>query len=175
MKTKAFRAMGTDIEIITSQSDVNEALLLAKNRMMSLEALLSRFREDSDVSRINSEAGRWIEVSADTVEVLLLAQDAFIRTRGFFNPFMGQVLENFGYNVTFEMIGHDPKIILSTGTPFIAPVHSPLHIDESSFRACIEPGYKLDLGGIAKGWIVDQTANALLEEGFSNFICNAGG
>lgn len=181
MKNTAFRSMGTNVEIMISEpndqteSDINQTLWLAQEKMMSLEFLLSRFRNDSDVSRMNSSAGQWVEVSADTVQVLLLAKEAFMRTRGFFNPFMGQVLENLGYNVTFESIGRKTGFTLSVGNPFVAPVHVPLDIDERAFRARIEPGYKIDLGGIAKGWIVEQTAEVLVNHGISNFICNAGG
>lgn len=181
MKNTVFRAMGTDVEIIVNElngqieSKIDQAIQFAHEKMIALESRLSRFRGDSEVSLINSNSGQWLSVSHDTVQILLLAQNAFIKTGGFFNPFMGQVLENLGYKVTFENIESEADRTLPFAIPFIAPIHSPLQIDESEFRVRIEPGYQIDLGGIAKGWIVEKTADVLIENGVSNFICNAGG
>jgi FAD:protein FMN transferase len=180
MKNIKFRAMGTDIEFIIGNSgcvtmeSTLQAVQHARNRMALLESLLSRFRDDSEVNRMNTAKGEPVKVSGDTIRILLIAVDAFTRTHGFFNPFIGQVLENLGYNVTFEKIGQvGPTVHVST--PFVAPVRSPLSIDKDAFLVQLDPGYRIDLGGIAKGWIVEETAQVLLEAGITNFICNAGG
>jgi thiamine biosynthesis lipoprotein len=181
MKNKEFRAMGTNVEIIVNEPNdqvdlhIDRAIQMAQEKMLSLESLLSRFREDSEISRINAAMGHWIDVSPDTMEILRIAQDAFARTHGFFNPFMGLVLERLGYNVTFEDIERNADQAFTFDIPFVPPIHSPLQIDENALRARIEPGYKIDLGGIAKGWIVEQAATVLIKHGISNFICNAGG
>lgn len=173
--------MGTDVEIIIaalqgqSEFDIANAMERAKEKVLLLESILSRFREDSEVSRINAGAGQWVDVSRDTVQNLLLAQDAYVRTRGFFNPFMGYVLEDLGYKVTFENIQHETELTLSAGVPFVIPVRSPLCVDKEGLRARLEPGYKIDLGGISKGWIVEQAADVLVEHAVTGFIINAGG
>lgn len=179
MKSKEFRAMGTDIQFLVSETEatdnVQEAIEVAKSKMLHLESLLSRFQERSDISRINAEAGQWVHVSAESLEIIRLADEAFLRTKGFFNPFMGHVIENLGYRVTFEHIASPVVPPVTVSIPYVPPVTSPLTFDETGLRVRLNHGHKIDLGGIAKGWIVEKTSEVLSNHGISNFVCNAGG
>jgi thiamine biosynthesis lipoprotein len=173
--------MGTDVEFIIriptheQKDSVGDAIERARARVHGLEQLLSRFRRDSDISRINHAPGSWVEVTADTLEILRIAQERFHQTHGFFNPFLGQVLEVLGYERTFEEAVRAARSRPWRDTRFVAPVRSPLHIDTRRSRVLIESGYQLDLGGIAKGWIIEQAARVLRAHGIENYVCNGGG
>ncbi|GMA65600.1 FAD:protein FMN transferase (plasmid) [Alicyclobacillus fastidiosus] len=180
MKSVRFRAMGTDVEIIvennTLQADRTYSIIsCARQRMTLLESRLSRFREDSELSLINVRSGQWVEVSADTLAVLDLANDYFERTNGLFNPFLGHVMNNLGYSVTFKDIDNETKELFRVEYPYLPPIRSPLQLDKTTSHVRLDNGFKLDLGGIAKGWIVEQTADVLLRNDVFNFVCNAGG
>lgn len=181
MANVQFRALGTNIQFCVHPTDVAsislpETVQLAETRIRELEALLSRFRPDSELSQLNRNPGRWLDVHPDTLEILLLAQQAFARTSGFFNPCLGAVLEHIGYSVSFEQLTHlATNNVLVYELPVLAPRHCPFVIDERTTRVCLEPGNKFDLGGIAKGWIVSQAAKILRQAGYTQFLCNAGG
>ncbi len=182
MTNISFRAMGTNVQIVIppfkveSEVNINRAIELAKNKISQLEALLSRFRLDSEICSLNGKAGRWVVVHPSTFEILTLAKQAFLRTKGMFNPCLGSVLENAGYNVSFENITSSTTADrLVYEIPYIPPTRCPFELAPDEFKVFLESGYKIDLGGIAKGWIVKQAAAVLQQECFTQFLCNAGG
>jgi FAD:protein FMN transferase len=182
MKTVTFRAMGTDVQItiLPSDSDDNlateEAIKQAQARISELEARLSRFQSDSEITKINNHPSRWIEVHKETIEVLRLATEAFVRTNRIYNPCLGGIMEQIGYAKTFEKINsHSDAVPLVHHVPFVLPTHCPFELDIQHAKVQLAPGCKIDLGGIAKGWIVEQAATEIGKFGFTNFICNAGG
>jgi thiamine biosynthesis lipoprotein len=143
--------------------------------MEALESRLTRFRNDSELSHINQQTGKWIAVTKETFTILRLANEQFDLTNGVFNPFMGHVIQNLGYRVTFKDIHNQTQELFRIQYPYLPPMHSPLQLNEMTQEVRLDNGYMLDLGGIAKGWIVEQTADHLLNNGVSDFICNAGG
>ncbi|WP_156900133.1 FAD:protein FMN transferase [Alicyclobacillus contaminans] len=178
MNRLRFRAMGTDVEMLVADGapvEADGALQCARDEMERLEAMLSRFRQDSDVSRINAAPGQWVTVREETVRVLELAKQAFDETEGLFNPCLGQVLEHIGYDVSFEQVEGRPVVRLNSSHPYEAPTTCPFEINPSQHRVLLHPGYKLDLGGIAKGWIVQRSALVLEQWGMRNFLVSAGG
>jgi len=74
-----------------------------------------------------------------------------------------------GYDRSFELVVRDGSGDLSEPPPTGGRVE----VDRTSGRVMLEPGYKLDLGGIAKGWAADRVAAGLGEIGSA--LVNAGG
>ncbi|WP_026965088.1 FAD:protein FMN transferase [Alicyclobacillus pomorum] len=180
MSHVTFQAMGTQVDIVVPKSlststNVGIAVQRARDKVEELEALLSRFRPDSDVSRINAAPGQWVPVHPDTVEVLRQAKQSFEETKGLFNPCLGHVLESIGYDVSFYRLGDHPIVNVTDALPFLAPLVCPFEVDTTKSEVFLQPGYKIDLGGIAKGWIVQQAADILKRQGISQFLFNAGG
>ena len=62
------------------------------------EARWSRFRPDSDVSRISRAAGTTVEVHPETVDLLSACRQWTAVTDGVFQPLVGTVLERWGYS-----------------------------------------------------------------------------
>ena len=119
----------------------------------------SRFRESSELMKLNRCAGIPVEASEETTD-LLAECDRWVReTDGLFNPLVGRALRSWGYEVS--------KFERAPGTahrPITAPVHrEPLIFDRSRRIVLVPEGTELDLGGIAKTWSVTRTARALLE------------
>ncbi len=175
-----FQAMGTRVEIVVPESlstptNLDNTVQRARDRVEELEALLSRFRSDSDVSRINAAPGQWVPVHPDTAEVLRLAKRSFEQTKGLFNPCLGHVLESIGYDVSFHRLGDHAIASAKDAVPFLTPLVCPFEVHETKSEVFLQPGYKIDLGGIAKGWIVQQAADILRHQGIAQFLFNAGG
>jgi FAD:protein FMN transferase len=186
MKT-AFRGMGTTIEIGVHVVDdaqteqARQAMAEAARTMVGLESVLSRFIPDNDLDRLNRSAGDWVQVSPATSRILRRAERAFEQSGGLFNPFLGSVMEQMGYRESFERMdklqpGRDevrdravwPTVLQSQG-------HALVWSQEDETMVTLAPGIRLDLGGIAKGWIVEEAARKIAGFGLTDFVVNAGG
>ena len=168
MQRRSFRAMGTDVELLL-EADVGPraelALDAAEREVHRLEALLSRFQPDSQLSRLNA-AGRLDGAHPDLVEVVKLALAARHATGGLFDPTVHDALVAAGYDRTFEEIPDD-------GPAFAARRHHAGGITVDGSAIELEPGTRLDLGGIAKGYAADRACELLATAG--PCLVNAGG
>ena len=136
------------------------------------EDKLSRFRDTSELSYVNDNPGKWITISPDFAQVLQLATEAFHLTGGIFHPAVGKIMEDLGYDKSFEQVttvAHPPVVVLPN------PNNLPFRLSFDLAQVYLSPGYRLDLGGIAKGWIVEQVAQKFWDHGLIDFIVSAGG
>jgi thiamine biosynthesis lipoprotein len=164
MQRRAFAAMGTEVELLLEGDDV--ALLAeVEAEFQRLEAVLSRFRPDSELSRLN-EAGEG-RVGQDLLEVIELAVQARAASGGRFDPTVHDAVVAAGYDRSFELLDGSP------GASMRARTGGAVAIDRAAGRVALEPGYRLDLGGIAKGWAADRALGVLASAGPA--LVNAGG
>jgi thiamine biosynthesis lipoprotein len=130
-----------------------------------LERMLSRFRPDSELSRLNRE--RELEASAELVELIELALEARAATGGRFDPTLHDALVAAGYDRTFAELPPD-----ASGGGAAPPVGGG-RVALDGRRIELGPGASLDLGGIAKGYAADRCAALLAPLGPA--LVNAGG
>lgn len=189
MWTESFKAMGTDVEIGIAGAEtmdheaVTAAYQKARETIYYFESVFTRFRENSELSYINAHSGAWLTVSPEMLEVLALARDAHAASNGLFNPCLGTVMEDVGYTQTFEHVRDGvPASNGSVRSRTNPSSFKPMHANELSYilsenfkKVYLFPDYKLDLGGIAKGWIVERASHVLRDLGITNFIVSAGG
>ena len=151
----AFRAMGTDIELFLrptsgGTSNAFEAVELEFER---LEQLMSRFREDSELSRLN-RAGALV-VSSELAHVIDLALTARSLTGGLFDPCVHNALVSAGYDRTFAQV-----VPSGADTPLPQPTCGG-NVSINGNRVELEAGATLDLGGIGKGYAAERAADIL--------------
>jgi thiamine biosynthesis lipoprotein len=168
MLRRTFTAMGTDVEVLLDAPESAEAAS-ALDRVEAdferLEQLLSRFRPDSELSRLNSE-GRLDRASPDLVRVLELAVQAREDTGGLFDPTVHDALVAAGYDRPFDELPVDRP---SVSDP--AQCGGDVRIEGATIE--LEPGTRVDLGGIGKGYAVDRACDLLALAG--PCLVNAGG
>ncbi len=129
-----------------------------------LEAILSTWIPDSELSRVNAAAGQQpIRVSAETIEVLEQAVAMAQMTDGGFNVVIGPAVE--AWNIGRE--GHIPTPNeLNAVRPLLDLSH--LHIDRDAATVSLAyAGMRVDVGGIAKGYAADLAALVMREAGAS--------
>ena len=163
---RTFVAMGSTVELIIDgePSDAEAALVEAEREIHRLERMLSRFLPTSEISRLNA-AGE-LDASPEVVEVVRLALDARERTGGRFDPTVHDAVVAAGYDRTFDAVApNGPRVSPGGACGGRVAVH------DSTIE--VEPGYRLDLGGIAKGYIADRACSLLAVAG--PCIVNAGG
>jgi thiamine biosynthesis lipoprotein len=125
-----------------------------------LEGKLSRFIEDSDVTRINVlRQGETLHIAEETHACLLKALDYYARTRGLFDITLGRTIEHRKN----EAEGPPPAIC---GNLVIHP--------DRPAVTCQAPGRELDLGGIGKGYALDLLKRNLAEWGAEAGLLSAG-
>lgn len=168
----AFRAMGTDVSILAPQDPAFARARAAVEVVFDREERrFSRFRDDSELCRVNGAAGRWTSVSAPFGSLIGLALAHADRTDGLFDPTVLHAMVAAGYDRDFDEV--------------LAGARGALHPPRPCGRwreivtrpgAILLPaGVGLDLGGIAKGWTADLAAEAALRAGLPWALVSAGG
>jgi thiamine biosynthesis lipoprotein len=158
--------MGTDIECLLERprdAIAERALADAEGEFARLEARLSRFLPDSELSRLNA-AGE-ATVGADLLELTKAALDAREATDGRFDPTVHDAVVGAGYDRSFELLASRTGLP-AAGTaislqPGSASCGGGVHIDRGRSRVTLDAGTRLDLGGIAKGHAADRVSEVL--------------
>jgi FAD:protein FMN transferase len=186
--TEPFRAMGSACSIDTLGLGASTLNRQGRDQVARLEALWSRFVPSSDVCRVNASPGTPVKVSTETIELALFALDAWTQSSGAFCPFLGALMNEHGYDETFEAVRarsyqsvrstRTLQLVLSSTNQRVAslvPTMSPISLDEAKGTLCIEPGYELDFGGVAKGYAADLIADTLMASGAKAVLVSLGG
>jgi FAD:protein FMN transferase len=168
MQRLAFPAMGTRVEALLDtppSAAVRAALARMRAEFERLERIFSRFRPDSELSRLN-EAGS-IEAGPDFRAVVELALAARERTAGRFDPTLYDAVVAAGYDRTFDELDEH-----AAGRPAPDP-RIAREVALTGQWIELGPGVRLDLGGIAKGYAADRCARMLAP--LAPCLVNAGG
>jgi len=156
-----------DITIYDS-SDAEGALEEGFAYIAECENLLSKTRDNSDVSRINSAAGQSVVVSDLTAEVIELALEYSELSDGAFDITMGGVIDLWDAAVDAPPSDADLTEALSHVS------YKNIELDGNTVTLK-DPETQLDLGGIGKGVIASKTAALLESLGVRSAIVNLGG
>jgi thiamine biosynthesis lipoprotein len=163
MLGRVFHAMGTDVELLVDAEQADDALDAAECEFHRLEALLSRFRPDSELSRLNF--GRELEAGPDLLRVVALALEARDRTGGRFDPTLHDALVAAGYDRSFELVAASSGPVATSAPPrrAAAAVVADVVVVDGVIR--LGEGVRLDLGGIGKGYAAERAAELLATAG----------
>ena len=152
MVQHSFQAMGTTVELLIEAEETSAELEAGEAEFERLEQVMSRFRPTSELSRLN-EAGV-LDASADLVDVVTCALDAKAGTRGRFDATVHDALVAAGYDRTFDDVPAD-----APGS--CEPVRPGGGVTVDGRRITLDPGTRLDLGGIGKGYAAERVATLL--------------
>jgi len=138
-----------------------------------LEKLFSRSIEGSDVSKVNEAAGlNHVIVSPEVLHVTEKAVSYAELTEGSFDPTIAPLVDLWGFYGQEYRVPNPEE--LERIVPFVD--YTALEIDrddETLFLTQSQMG--LELGGIAKGFIVDQAMGVLKKADVEHAFINAGG
>jgi thiamine biosynthesis lipoprotein len=167
--------MGTSVEVEAFGGDVSlrrAAIDEAFAAIAEVDRLMSNYRDDSELARINRVADRQaVNVSDPMLSVLKAAELVSTRSKGAFDVTVGPLVRLWGF--------HDKKPHIPTEEELnrVRPLvgYKNLLIDEKQHTVRFaHTGVELDLGGIAKGFAVELAANVLRSHGLEGFV-DAGG
>lgn len=163
-----FRAMGTDVEVLAYPELPLHLADQVEARFREGEGALSRFRPDSELSRLNRSGGSPFGPSRILREVLSGALEAARQSDGLFDPALRAAVEAAGYSRSFDELG----AAVITVEAEVAGRYSDVEIRDDG-AIVLHNGATVDLGGYAKGWTVDSCAELL--GGCGSWVVNAGG
>ncbi len=155
-------AMGTTFTVTAYDEDAGRLRAAVANAFAEvdrIEALLSNYREDSEWSRINREAGNGpVRISSESVRLLEACINYSRSSDGAFDITVGPLLKTWGFYRGTGRLPHRAEIRAA-----LARVgYRGIELDEGSrtvqFRT---KGMEVDPGGIGKGYTVDRMVTIL--------------
>ena len=170
-----FPALGTEVFLaVRRPADLAPARRLAQRVLTDVDETCSRFRDDSDLTRVNRHPGRWVEVDPLLLGAVEVALEAARRTGGLVSPLLGRPLVQLGYDRDFALL------VERAAHPASEPAACPsldawreVHIADGLLR--IPAGTALDLGATGKAWAADLVATACEQEGLGAAVVSVGG
>lgn len=150
--------LGSEIRIIVVDDNADSAVNEAFLECSRIEKMYSRFRDDSELSKLNGRAGEWGTVSEEFFELIKFGEQIREKTDGAFDLTVKKILESWGYdkNYSFEENAKAELGRIEMGENFQVRVFG-----------------EIDFGGMGKGFALDKMKTCL--NGFENFCINAGG
>jgi thiamine biosynthesis lipoprotein len=174
---RGFEAMGTSISFAVLSDDepgAERAIAAAFDEIKRLENLMTTWRDDSEVSRINAAAGiAPVKVGPETLEVVEASQRASKMSGGVFDIsfYAMRGLWKFDQDLEEKV---PPAAEIRKRLSLID--YRKIIVDHDKSTVFLEKkGMAINLGGIAKGYAVDRAVAILKRAGFVDAIVQAGG
>lgn len=170
-----FHAMGCEMKALLDSyhERAKEILTQVPVWFEEWEAILSRFRPESELCQLNGRPGEWVRVSRVLYTVLEDSLQAAVLTGGLVDPTVLSALEAAGYDRAFDEIGgfSGPPVRASDGVP--AGSWLAVELERSRTAVRLPVGTRVDLAGVAKGWAADSAVDQLAA--FGPALVDAGG
>jgi thiamine biosynthesis lipoprotein len=168
------RKMGTQVQVQVYEADPARAaglLAAAMAELDRIEAKMSTYREDSEISRVNREAAQQpVPVSRELFDLVARSLELSRLTGGAFDI----TYDSVGQYYSFRDRELPSEAELSAGLPAIDWRLVELDPERLTIRFLRE-GVRINLGGIAKGYACEQVIALLREAGIERAMANAGG
>lgn len=156
-----WRVFGTGARLVVpAGDDIDAARSVIDADLAAVDLAASRFRDDSEISRLNAAGGATTPVSPLFAELIGVALDAARDTAGAVDPTLGAALRQLGYDRTFRQVA-------PTGPALPAPVTftvrrqagwQQVELDRAALTVRLPAGVQLDLGATAKAHAADRAA-----------------
>lgn len=171
----AIAAMGCLFECFVVGDDPDEARAIgaeALETVARLDAQLSHYREDSDISRLNRWAAQdWVRVEPDLFGLLRHCAELTALTSGAFDVAAGALLKAWDFHHGTGRVASECEIqaaLLKTGMRHVA-FDAERHLVHYTV-----PGLTLNLGAIGKGYALDRAVETLRFYGVCNGVIHGG-
>jgi len=172
--TASFHALGTTAEITTLEPLVlADAIDVLERELDATDQACSRFRADSEVSRLARCGGGWMPASRLLRQALAAGVDAAAATGGAVDPTVGASMRALGWDADF-------RVVISRREPArieLVPAAGwqRIEIDDGRGRVRVPAGVLVDLGATAKAFAADRAAAAAFRATGSSILVNLGG
>jgi thiamine biosynthesis lipoprotein len=150
------RALGTVAELVTDADALFAASEILEAELAHIDLVASRFRSDSELSRLNAGAGSEVVVGHDLFGAIGVALGVAEATNGLVDPTVGAAMNGLGYDRDFSDVrsGVDGELPPERAVPGWRSVT----VDRVRRVVRLLPQTSLDLGATAKALAADRAA-----------------
>jgi FAD:protein FMN transferase len=158
--TRSMRAIGTTATVaVTDPTALDAGAQLLMEDLDAIDLACSRFRPDSELSRLHDAGGAPVQVSPLLFEAIDVACAVACATGGAVDPTVGAAVTALGYDRDFAQLArHDAGDRTPTPAPRPAPGWWRIRTDRATRTVRLPPGVQLDLGSSAKALAADRAA-----------------
>lgn len=159
----SWRALGCDVRLlVTDPAALPRARDLLTADLAALDLAASRFRADSEVSRIAAAGGQTVPISPVLADAIWAALAGAELSDGDLDPTLGSALARLGYDRTFSQLAASAEGVTATasGTLSVRPTADwrDVELDPAAGTVKVPAGVTLDLGATAKARCADLAA-----------------
>ncbi len=166
-----FECFGSSCTVIVADqaapAAARAAAMAAREQLLGWHEQFSRFREDSELARLNADGRETVPVTPMMRRVIAAAVAAATQTGGLVDPTLAGEIERAGYDGHFDGPGLPLAQTLLEAPPRRPATAHPdarwrsVIADRRAGTVSRPPGVRLDPGGIAKGAFADELAASL--------------
>jgi thiamine biosynthesis lipoprotein len=155
--------MGTvNTVVVDDAGALADAMAIVEAEIWAIDQACSRFREDSELSRLNARDGDGdVALSPLLEEAIVASLRAAAMTEGLVDPTVGRCVQDAGYTVTFRDLpvdGPPLQLRVQEVVGWRALAYNPI-----AHTLRLPPGVALDLGASGKAWAADRAAGAVAQ------------
>ena len=169
--------MGVPFRIVLyarTQNAADDAAAAAFQRIQQLNDIMTDYDSDSELSRLSRTSGQdqSVQVSPDLWVVLQRAQDLARRSQGAFDVTVGPYVNLWRFARSEGKLPDPARLAKAR----LAVGYDKMKLDPARHAVkLLSPNMRLDLGGIAKGYAVDQALKVLSRLGIARALVSGGG
>jgi thiamine biosynthesis lipoprotein len=168
---------GTRVEISIQGEKTAKAEAAAQAVLQRFDALHRKLHawQPSALEQVNAAfaAGNRIAVDPELAFILQNARDYSIQSDGLFNPAIGNLIRLWGFQADLPQSVLPGAKAIATQVK-AAPSMRDVHVENGQAWSG-NPAVRIDLGGYAKGYALDEAAKLLKQQGIRNALVNIGG
>jgi thiamine biosynthesis lipoprotein len=159
--------------LVTDDGSLPAAWSAVEAELVAMDAACSRFRDDSDLARVNRAGGAPVVVGGLFLEALGAALRAARLTDGAVDPTVGRALQRAGYDRDFSAL----PATVSPRRLAIRPIPGwrRVVVDATAATVRVPDGVALDLGATAKALAADLAARAASHAQSGGVLVSLGG
>ncbi len=184
-----FPALGTTAVVVVDGDEAASAAAVEAVRVEldAMDLACSRFRPDSELSRLNAAAGDPVDASPRFLDAVSVALRAARLTDGLVDPTLGLAMRQLGYDRDFQVLlglpsrwphpaGSDrPPIVTVIARAEPAPGWRRITVDQIHRQISVPAGVELDLGATAKARAADRAATEAHQASGRGVLVSLGG
>jgi len=168
--------MGTAVHLDVCRNENNKKSIPPAyndvwNRLEDIDSRMNVFNDQSEVSKINNSYLKPITIKSDTYQVLEKSQYYSTSTKGAFDITVWPLIQLWQDSEKNNIYPTKEQILDAKSTLGLDNIQL---LGKNQVKRMNE-GTKIDLGGIAKGYAIDEAARIFREHGINNFYIDAGG
>jgi FAD:protein FMN transferase len=166
--------MGTRVSVDLWADDEirgHELVVEVMNYYRHIDETMSTYKPESEISQVNAHAHEApMRISEELFSLVQTSQEMSAASHGAFDI----TYESVGYLYDFHAHQHPTNAEIKEHLPAVSYRHVVLDAAKRTIYFTV-PGVRINLGGIAKGYVVQHAADMLRAKGVTNALLNAGG